>query len=236
MSIIAQTDTIENVVIPFLGSQSVLLHATIIRNDYGIANLSLSTAFLQLKSDDVVDVVEMLGFYLYNDSEGFCCGLDPMEYGIISRINVSLSQWSRIIYFKDEVLEIELSNHLFDIERSPSMIERMTHLGLVLVGLKFKIETSEANKGSSKSQKQKKGKVYLIGNRQANILKIGYSTDLKQRLATLQTSSPFELTILASLTGTMETEQSMLKNFKSLRLKGEWFKWDESILKAFKVK
>lgn len=65
------------------------------------------------------------------------------------------------------------------------------------------------------------GFVYFIecGGR----VKIGYSTNPKRRLATIQTSAPFPCTILATLVGTKDDEQRLHAAFGALRRTGEWF-------------
>lgn len=63
-------------------------------------------------------------------------------------------------------------------------------------------------------------------------VKIGFSTNAKGRLKTLQTSNHGELEIIAAIEGTHEDEHSLHAEFNALRLKGEWFKF-EGKLKAY---
>lgn len=68
------------------------------------------------------------------------------------------------------------------------------------------------------------GYVYFITDGEA--IKIGYSTEPKSRLATLQVGSPRQLRILASVPGTEEIEQALHRKFVHLRVpdRREWFR------------
>jgi predicted GIY-YIG superfamily endonuclease len=76
---------------------------------------------------------------------------------------------------------------------------------------------------------QKRGHytIYLIGSDNSAI-KIGYASNIKKRLASLQTGSPHELIVLWEFTGLTETEARKIERaaheaLKAKRLKGEWF-------------
>ena len=77
------------------------------------------------------------------------------------------------------------------------------------------------------------GTVYLIGSRQANLLKIGYTKNLEQRLANLQSKSVHRLEIIKTKLGTLEDEKDALKKAYRFKLRGEWFNWDDSIVEDF---
>lgn len=68
-----------------------------------------------------------------------------------------------------------------------------------------------------------KSEVYFIRSEQADMIKIGYTTDIAQRLNNLQTASPFSLKLLISVPGTLEDERNLHKLFDSCRGHGEWF-------------
>lgn len=77
------------------------------------------------------------------------------------------------------------------------------------------------------------GIVYLIGCDRSKTLKIGYTTDIDRRLKELQRDYHFPLRVLATREGTMKAEKRLLNHFKHLNVKGEWFDWDDSIIKKF---
>lgn len=77
------------------------------------------------------------------------------------------------------------------------------------------------------------GSIYLIGNKSAGILKIGYSTNVLQRLKSLQINCAFHLEIIKTKEGSVQDEQILLDRFKKHRLKGEWFTWSDYIVNQF---
>lgn len=72
--------------------------------------------------------------------------------------------------------------------------------------------------------------VYFIQSGAA--IKIGVSTSVKQRLASLQTSSPTKLVLLATVEGAREDEARLHRRFANERIAGEWFRSDGT-LQAF---
>ena len=76
--------------------------------------------------------------------------------------------------------------------------------------------------------------VYLIRCEENNSMKIGFTTSIQHRIQSLQVSSPFKLKLIASIPGSQRLEKKLHKEFSHLRLSGEWFKWDASILTKFK--
>lgn len=65
------------------------------------------------------------------------------------------------------------------------------------------------------------GYVYfaILGER----IKIGYTTDWRQRLSSLQTGSPDQIHFLAVIRGERQTERDFHERFSHLRQSGEWF-------------
>lgn len=78
--------------------------------------------------------------------------------------------------------------------------------------------------------KTKQGKIYLIGNVQNKVVKIGYSKTPRQRLKKLQTGSPYSLTIFKTFNGTLDIENKLHKKYKNQKLNGEWFKMEGRLL------
>jgi hypothetical protein len=88
-----------------------------------------------------------------------------------------------------------------------------THSQLVLLVSRF----SKGGKPGGKSE------VYFIQNEQANMIKIGFSTDVNRRLDSLQTASPHPLQLMLSVPGSLQDEHSLHRLFDSCRGHGEWF-------------
>lgn len=72
------------------------------------------------------------------------------------------------------------------------------------------------------------GFIYLIGF--ATYLKIGFSTAPKKRIAILQTAVPEPLTTHCIFPGTVADENRYHNMFATLRMNGEWFRSDPSII------
>lgn len=75
-----------------------------------------------------------------------------------------------------------------------------------------------------------RGYVYVVGNETGEYVKIGWSTQIQQRLVTLQSYIPTELKVYALIPGTRVIETSLHEQFSALRAKGEWFKLEGPLL------
>jgi hypothetical protein len=64
--------------------------------------------------------------------------------------------------------------------------------------------------------------IYVIGYHR--VVKIGMSNNVKQRIASIQTSIPHKLTTYGVLAGQLPQEQALHRRFKKHRLNGEWFR------------
>lgn len=64
--------------------------------------------------------------------------------------------------------------------------------------------------------------IYFVRNRDC-FIKIGLAKDVKTRLAGLQTASPTELELLATMEGDRDRERRLHEMFESSRVQGEWF-------------
>ena len=71
--------------------------------------------------------------------------------------------------------------------------------------------------------------VYFVRQGTSGFVKIGVSTNIKNRLSTFQTSSPLPVLLLATMDGDAETERSLHARFAHLRVKGEWFRDAEDL-------
>lgn len=72
--------------------------------------------------------------------------------------------------------------------------------------------------------------VYVIRAKGTNRYKIGFSTDIGSRIASMQTGSPFPLELIHEFEGTLSNEKAVHKMLASYRLHGEWFELTESAL------
>lgn len=69
---------------------------------------------------------------------------------------------------------------------------------------------------------------YLI--KSGNYLKIGFANNFKRRLTNYYTHNPDFQVIDTFAEGTLETENTMHKQLKDLKYKGEWYKYDPKVL------
>lgn len=73
------------------------------------------------------------------------------------------------------------------------------------------------------------GQVYLMGNREYGLVKIGFSNNPEQRLKELQTGCPFPISIFTSFKGSLKREKQLHHQYKDLRVNGEWFKIEDKL-------
>jgi hypothetical protein len=78
-----------------------------------------------------------------------------------------------------------------------------------------------------------RGCTYVVKAEGTGMVKIGRTTDLKRRLATLQYGCPVPLTLLAVVDGE-ESERDLHTTFGHLRRHGEWFEETGSLLETVK--
>jgi hypothetical protein len=65
--------------------------------------------------------------------------------------------------------------------------------------------------------------IYVIGCDEVRLVKIGVSSNLQSRLATMQTGSPVVLRVLWKMPGSIDVEQDLHACFRVYRKHGEWF-------------
>jgi hypothetical protein len=78
------------------------------------------------------------------------------------------------------------------------------------------------------SRGTKFGVVYAIFG--ADLIKIGFSTNLSVRFSSMKTDSPVKLSLLAQIPGTLELEKEIHEEFAEDRAHGEWFKPSSRLL------
>jgi hypothetical protein len=66
------------------------------------------------------------------------------------------------------------------------------------------------------------GGVYVVGF--AGFVKIGWSTNLEKRIATIQQGVPDKLTIYGLFEGGIPEERFLHRRFREHRIRGEWFR------------
>jgi hypothetical protein len=74
--------------------------------------------------------------------------------------------------------------------------------------------------------------VYFFINRMYQFCKIGFSSNISSRIATIQTGCPFPLEIAGVFDGDMRLERKFHEAFREYNTNGEWFKI-EGKLRAF---
>lgn len=77
--------------------------------------------------------------------------------------------------------------------------------------------------------------IYLIGNTQKEVCKIGYSAAPEKRLAQLQTGCPFSLELLAVQEGSFTEERILHNMLKNEKLEGEWFNLTTTVTDMFNI-
>jgi len=74
------------------------------------------------------------------------------------------------------------------------------------------------------------GFIYFIQSERGGPIKIGYATNVQQRLEQLQSAHPYRLLCLASTQGSIGLEHRLHENFDNYRLLGEWFEPCDELL------
>jgi len=90
---------------------------------------------------------------------------------------------------------------------------------------------SESTYRKRKYQMRYPGYIYFVQGECGGPIKIGYSTDIEKRIKTLQTGYPDVLGILYLIPGDMADEEELHKELAYYRMRGEWFKPDEEVLR-----
>ncbi len=72
--------------------------------------------------------------------------------------------------------------------------------------------------------------IYFIQCGKNGPIKIGYTGNVEGRLASMQTSCPYELKLLWSIKGDTDDEQDLHEEWKHERIRGEWFHPSKKLL------
>lgn len=76
--------------------------------------------------------------------------------------------------------------------------------------------------------------IYFIQQDQTNLVKIGFSHNIKRRLATLQTASAYPLRLLGYCVGDPQKEHAIHEELSLSRVAGEWFHYTEQVYDAIR--
>lgn len=79
----------------------------------------------------------------------------------------------------------------------------------------------------SMTRPQGAGTVYIIGF--DNYIKIGFTTNLKNRLSSIQTYAPQKLRLYVSFAGSVSDEKRLHQRFSAYRQNGEWFELSQEL-------
>lgn len=71
--------------------------------------------------------------------------------------------------------------------------------------------------------------VYFIYCEASSMIKIGFTSNIKNRLGNLKTMSPVPLRLIGTIEGTRVDEENLHKKFARLRSHGEWFKLERPL-------
>jgi hypothetical protein len=82
---------------------------------------------------------------------------------------------------------------------------------------------------SEQSISEAKTKVYFVEDRGGRV-KIGYSSDPLSRIMALQTAHATRLSVIRLIDGGRPTEKWLHGRFAHLRVKGEWFDFNEDMM------
>lgn len=74
--------------------------------------------------------------------------------------------------------------------------------------------------------------IYFIRRGEDGPVKIGFTTNLDKRLASLQGGNAEKLTVIRTMDGDKETERVLHGYFADQRLHGEWFEYSEEMLRV----
>ena len=76
--------------------------------------------------------------------------------------------------------------------------------------------------------------IYFIQQGDDGPIKIGYSTDVTERIRRMRTCSPYEIYIRLVISGNLDFEKNIHKKFKKYKMRGEWFQNTKEIREYIK--
>lgn len=91
----------------------------------------------------------------------------------------------------------------------------------------------KANGTAPKAKMIVLGQIYFIAD-DAGFVKIGFSTNVHDQLATLQIGSASNLRVIGLMTASIRMEAELKHRFRALRIRGEWHRPDKLLLDFIK--
>ena len=79
----------------------------------------------------------------------------------------------------------------------------------------------------------KEAYVYLLHDIDADLLKIGYTTDMKKRLHQIKLNNNNKVIFLSHFIGSKNNEKILHNKWKKYQIKQEWFSYQEEIIEYF---
>ncbi len=76
--------------------------------------------------------------------------------------------------------------------------------------------------------------IYLAQNTKTKSYKIGFSTNVKSRIKTLNTSSEYKIILVDYFKGKVQDESDLHEKLKKYRKNSEWFENNKFVIKEFK--
>lgn len=77
------------------------------------------------------------------------------------------------------------------------------------------------------------GVIYFI--KCNSFIKIGFTTDIEARMATLQTDNPYDLVLLKTVPGDRTDELAFHEKFFHLHYNNEWFRYEKELLEYLSI-
>lgn len=71
--------------------------------------------------------------------------------------------------------------------------------------------------------------IYFIVTEDNKFVKIGYTSNLKNRIVNIQNGNPYELTVIKTIKGGYTKEQLIHKQLHNYHRKGEWFYYNQYV-------
>jgi hypothetical protein len=79
-----------------------------------------------------------------------------------------------------------------------------------------------------------RGTIYFVQSERGGPIKIGFTDNLKRRLASMRTHSADKLVVLATCKGDLTDERRLHERFAAHRVRGEWFAPAAELLAAIR--
>lgn len=83
-----------------------------------------------------------------------------------------------------------------------------------------------AESARKKAAIERRTRLYFVEAPAIRLIKIGFSQDVKQRFAAIDTGSPVDVRLLGWVPGLRAHERVLHERFASARIRGEWFSAD----------